>query len=85
MVRAAILLSRLKFSPGEITSSYSENLAKAIAAFQSVSGLAAMGAVDAATWTALNAEQASGYRARGQRNPGGPGQDGTLNGARGKP
>ena len=78
VVRAAILLSRLKFSPGEITSSYSDNLAKAIAAFQSVSGLSAMGAVDAATWTALNADQATGQPAQLQRNSGGPGQEGTL-------
>src|SRR5690348_8261441 len=34
VVRAAILLNRLKFSPGEITGSYDDNLAKAIAAFR---------------------------------------------------
>src|SRR5438477_6622445 len=79
VVRAAILLSRLKFSPGEITSSYSDNLAKAIAAFQSVSGLSAMGAVDAATWTALNAAQPTRYPERVQQNSGGPGREGTLN------
>ena len=78
VVRAAILLSRLKFSPGEITSSYSDNLAKAIAAFQSVSGLSAMGAVDAATWTALNAAQPTRYPERVQQNSGGPGREGTL-------
>ena len=44
-MRAAILLSRLKFSPGEIASNYNDNLAKAIAAFQSVSGLSAESAL----------------------------------------
>jgi lipoprotein-anchoring transpeptidase ErfK/SrfK len=78
VVRAAILLSRLKFSPGEITSNYNDNLAKAIAAFQSVSGLSEMGAVDAATWTALNADQASGYRERAEQNSATPRQDGRL-------
>jgi hypothetical protein len=53
VVRVAILLSRLKFSPGEITSNYNENLTKASAAFQSVSGLPEMGAVDAAKWTSM--------------------------------
>jgi hypothetical protein len=78
VVRAAILLSRLKFSPGEITSNYNDNLAKAIAAFQSVSGLPEMGAVDAATWTALNTDQTSGMLERAQRNPAGPDEDRTI-------
>jgi lipoprotein-anchoring transpeptidase ErfK/SrfK len=60
VVRAAILLDRLKFSPGEISSSYSNNLAKAVAAFQAVSGLPAVGSVDAATWEALNRNQSGG-------------------------
>ena len=61
VVRAAILLDRLKFSPGEIGTGYNDNLAKAIAAFQSASGLPAVGSVDGATWDALNADQASGH------------------------
>src|SRR5439155_7894222 len=57
VVRAAILLGRLRFSPGEISSSYNNNLAKAIAAFQSVTGLPGLGIVDAPTWAALNSDQ----------------------------
>jgi len=60
-VRAAILLGRLKFSPGEISCGYNDNLAKAIAAFQSASGLRALGLVDPPTWTALNNDQAKGH------------------------
>jgi lipoprotein-anchoring transpeptidase ErfK/SrfK len=61
VVRAAILLDRLKFSPGEISSRYNDNLAKAIAAFQSASGLRALGLVDPPTWAALNYDQAKGH------------------------
>jgi lipoprotein-anchoring transpeptidase ErfK/SrfK len=70
VVRAAILLDRIHFSPGEITSSYNENLGKAIAAFQSASGLPAIGQMDAATWQALNADQDKGRvePVQGQQN-----------------
>jgi lipoprotein-anchoring transpeptidase ErfK/SrfK len=61
VVRAIILLDRLKFSPGEIGASYNDNLAKAIAAFQSASGSPAIGSVDAATWAALNDDQSKGH------------------------
>jgi lipoprotein-anchoring transpeptidase ErfK/SrfK len=74
VVRAAILLGRLRLSPGQISSSYNENLAKAIAAFQSASGLSGMGLVDAATWAALNNDQASGHIERAQQIPQSPGQ-----------
>src|ERR1700730_14437821 len=57
VVRAAILLDRLKFSPGEISISYGNNLAKAIRAFQSASGLPSTGNVDSTTWGALNDDQ----------------------------
>jgi lipoprotein-anchoring transpeptidase ErfK/SrfK len=60
VARAAILLDRLRFSPGEIADVYSENLGNAISAFQSASGLAATGAVDQATWAALNDDQLGG-------------------------
>lgn len=71
VVRAGVLLDRLKFSPGEISSSYNDNLAKAIAAFQSVSGLPAVGSMDAQTWDALNKDQASGRVEPVQAAPGG--------------
>ena len=77
VIRAAILLDRLKFSPGEISGSYNDNLAKAIAGFQSVSGLPGIGTVDAATWTALDADQASGRVERVQPASGSPGQQGS--------
>src|SRR5713226_5728709 len=57
VVRAAILLSRLKFSPGEMSKDYTNNLAKAISAFQSASGLSTTGTIDAATWNDLNDDQ----------------------------
>jgi lipoprotein-anchoring transpeptidase ErfK/SrfK len=60
VIRAAILLDRIRFSPGEITGSYNENLGKAIAAFQSASGLPAIGSMDAPTWAALNGDQTKG-------------------------
>ena len=78
VVRAAILLDRLRFSPGQISSSYNENLAKAIAAFQSASGLSGMGIVDAATWAALNQDQASGHIERAQQTPQFPGQQAAV-------
>ncbi|MGB2887758.1 MAG: L,D-transpeptidase, partial [Candidatus Acidiferrales bacterium] len=59
VVRAAILLDRLKFSPGEISITYNSNLAKAISAFQSASGLPATRNVDPATWAALNDDQST--------------------------
>jgi lipoprotein-anchoring transpeptidase ErfK/SrfK len=68
VVRAAILLDRLKFSPGEISSSFNENLGKAIAAFQSASGLPAIGQMDEATWAALNDDQAQGHVEPVQQN-----------------
>jgi len=60
VVRTGILLDRLRFSPGEIAEAYNDNLGNAISAFQSASGLAATGAVDSATWAALNRDQLSG-------------------------
>jgi lipoprotein-anchoring transpeptidase ErfK/SrfK/peptidoglycan hydrolase-like protein with peptidoglycan-binding domain len=69
VVRAAILLDRLKFSPGEIGKSYGNNLAKAIQAFQSASGLPATGNVDPATWAALTSDQSPGPVAQKQSEP----------------
>ena len=77
VIRAAILLDRLKFSPGEISKNYDNNLAKAIQAFQSASGLPSTGNVDSTTWAALNddqgtkgqVEQKQGEAARNPPNP----------------
>ena len=66
VVRAAILLDRLKFSPGEIGAAYTVNLSKAAMAFQSAAGLTATGNVDADTWTALNDKQVT----NGEAQPG---------------
>jgi lipoprotein-anchoring transpeptidase ErfK/SrfK len=77
VIRAAILLDRLKFSPGEISKSYGNNLAKAIQAFQSASGLPSTGNMDLVTWAALNddqgtkgqVEQKQGEVAQNRSNP----------------
>jgi lipoprotein-anchoring transpeptidase ErfK/SrfK len=61
VVRAEILLDRLKFSPGEIGTTYDDNFAKAVAAFQAASGLPPMGSVDEPTWAALNNDQITGH------------------------
>jgi len=57
VVRAAILLDRIKFSPGEISQIYNDNLKKAVSAFQYANGLTASGNVDPLTWSKLNASQ----------------------------
>lgn len=54
VIRAAIMLDRLKFSPGQIEYSYSDNMKRAVTAFQKEHGLEATGTVDAKTWMALN-------------------------------
>ena len=74
VVRAAILLDRLKLSPGEISKSYDDNLKKAIQAFQSASGLPSTGEVDSATWAALNSDQ--GTKGEVEQKQGGPEQNG---------
>jgi lipoprotein-anchoring transpeptidase ErfK/SrfK len=72
VVRAEILLDRMKFSPGEIEAAYTDNMKKAISAFQRELGLDPSGIVDAATWASLNKQQTAGG---GGPQPGGGAPD----------
>ncbi len=57
-LRAAILLDRAHFSPGEIDALYGSNLRQAIAGYQAANGLQVTGTVDAPTWKSLDADTA---------------------------
>jgi peptidoglycan hydrolase-like protein with peptidoglycan-binding domain len=57
VVRAEILLDRLKFSPGEISDVYSRNVQNAVNAFQAAHSLPVNSEIDSTTWTALNQHQ----------------------------
>jgi len=58
VVRAAILLDRAHFSAGQIDGIFGSNLQKAVAAYQKARQLPSNGAVDQATWSALNSDPA---------------------------
>jgi lipoprotein-anchoring transpeptidase ErfK/SrfK len=58
VLRAQILLDRAHFSSGEIDGAAGSNLRRAIAGYQRKQGIKESGELDAATWTALNADQA---------------------------
>lgn len=57
-LRAQVLLDRAGFSPGEIDGVAGSNQAGALRAFQSQQGLETNGALDQATWVALEASAA---------------------------
>ncbi len=58
VLRAQILLARAHFSCGEIDGRFGSNLQKAVGAFQEERKLPVTGAVDAATWKAIQGDVA---------------------------
>ena len=56
VLRAQILLDRAHFGSGELDGAYGANLRLAIAGYQKKHDLTVSGTVDAATWSALNAD-----------------------------
>jgi lipoprotein-anchoring transpeptidase ErfK/SrfK len=58
VARAQILLARAHFSCGQIDGDFGTNLEKTVAAYQGERHLPVSGALDSATWAALNADRA---------------------------
>jgi len=58
VLRAQILLARAHFSCGEIDAHFGANLKTTVRAFQGQRGLPLTGAIDPATWNALNTDTA---------------------------
>lgn len=59
VLRAQILLERAHFASGELDGAYGSNLRQAISGYQKKHDLTVSGTVDAATWSALNADGAA--------------------------
>ncbi len=53
VIRAEVLLARVRFSPGVVDGHYGSNFAHAVAAYQTAQNLPSNGTIDAATWRAL--------------------------------
>jgi lipoprotein-anchoring transpeptidase ErfK/SrfK len=77
VLRAPILLDRVKFSRGEINQSYTDNFSRAISAYQLTNGLSATGNVDPATWTKLNQQQGTNGPTQDNSHAGSPQQNPT--------
>ncbi len=58
VLRAQVMLDRAHFSSGEIDGATGSNLRAAIGGYQKAKGIAPTGSMNAATWTALNADSA---------------------------
>ena len=58
VLRAQVMLDRAHFSSGEIDGAAGSNLRAAIGGYQKAKGIGATGSMNAATWTALNADSA---------------------------
>lgn len=58
VLRAQVMLDRAHFSSGEIDGAPGSNLRAAIGGYQKAHGIAGNGTMNAATWTALNADSA---------------------------
>jgi len=58
VLRAQILLDRAHFSCGQMDGVFGSNLQKTVTAFQQDRHLPLTGAIDVATWAALNADRA---------------------------